>query len=109
MEVLSQYHIFESYKINIYSVWVQMRGLGVDCGVSANETAVHAHGGQINFEYLTPYLTYDLQYSMSLPDVSFATAPSRADTSYLKVQKPYMEMIHNFSSLSIPKTGGSDN
>ncbi len=69
-----------------------------------------AHGGQINCEYLTPYLTYDLRYSMSLPKVYIADCNSSIPSQhYLKVQKPYMEMIHNFSSLSIPKRGGSDN
>jgi hypothetical protein len=33
-------------------------GGGGGCGVSANEHSC-AHGAQINFEDLTPYLTYD--------------------------------------------------
>jgi hypothetical protein len=38
-----------------------MRGKGGSCGVSANEYSC-AHGAQINFEDLTPYLTYEHMY-----------------------------------------------
>jgi hypothetical protein len=34
---------------------------GLDCGVSANEYSC-AHGAQINFGDLTPYLTYPIFY-----------------------------------------------
>jgi hypothetical protein len=40
------------------------QGLGRGCGVSVNEHSC-AHGTQINFGDLTPYLTYDLSPSPS--------------------------------------------
>ncbi len=42
-----------------------MLGEGVDCGVSANEYS-YAHGAQINFGDLTPYLIFGIRRSSKL-------------------------------------------
>jgi hypothetical protein len=52
--------------------WAQKWGGGGGCGVSANECSC-AHGAQINFRDLTPYLTYGC-----CTDIPGSVAPTRA-------------------------------
>ncbi len=51
------YKEISSIMAPLYMRWAQMRRGGGCCGVSANEYS-RAHGAQINFGDLTPYLTY---------------------------------------------------
>jgi hypothetical protein len=58
-----------------------MRGEGGSHGVSANEYSF-AHGSQINFGDLTPYLTYDLSYLPLLLSVDFCPIKYFSSSAY---------------------------